>query len=120
MGVNKKNIAQASKFFFDEFVTHNHIYKTVGFFRRTPGGYLLMLNIMHHYFLDKDLHIEELLETVPNNIVSRLSLISYIDDATQEGILLKANSKSDKRKKTIKPTDKFIKEYLEWMTKLKT
>jgi hypothetical protein len=43
-------------------------YKTISHFRRTPGGYLIMLKIFENYFNDKDVHVEELIRYIPVSI----------------------------------------------------
>ena len=113
-----KVIADRSEQYFREFLTNNNKFKQLAFFRRTPGGALMMFKIMHCYFLNKDLHVEELVEQIPTSIVSRPSVFSYIDSAVEYGILVKSEGRDDKRTKTIKPSDLLIKEYKQWMLEL--
>ena len=49
-----KVIADRSEQYFREFLTNNNKFKQLAFFRRTPGGALMMFKIMHCYFLNKD------------------------------------------------------------------
>ena len=75
-----------------------------------------MFKIMRSYFLNQDLHVEELIRQVPISIASRLSLFTLIDNAVKKGILIKEGSTSgDKRKKSIIPSDVFVKEYKDWL-----
>jgi len=114
--LDKESLSNISSYLFDEFLKHTDKYKTVSYFRRSPGGSLLMFKIMHNYFLNKDLHVEELIRKVPTSIVSRLSLFTLIDNAVKKGILIKEGSSGgDKRKKSIIPSDIFIKEYKDWL-----
>ena len=116
MALDKDSIANISSFLFDEFLRNLDKYKSVSYFRRSPGGSLLMFKIMHSYFLNKDLHVEELIRKVPISIASRLSLFTLIDNAVKKGILVKENSAGgDKRKKSITPSDVFVKEYKDWL-----
>lgn len=116
MALDKETLSNISSFLFDEFLKHTDKYKTVSYFRRSPGGSLLMFKIMHSYFLNKDLHVEELIRKVPISIASRLSLFTLIDNAVKKGILVKENSAGgDKRKKSITPSDVFVKEYKDWL-----
>ena len=116
MPLDKESLSNISSYLFDEFLKHTDKYKTVSYFRRSPGGSLLMFKIMHNYFLNKDLHVEELIRKVPTSIVSRLSLFTLIDNAVKKGILIKEGSSGgDKRKKSIIPSDIFIKEYKDWL-----
>jgi len=114
--LDKDSLSNISSYLFDEFLKHSDKYKTVSYFRRSPGGSLLMFKIMHSYFLNKDLHVEELIRKVPISISSRLSLFTLIDNAVKKGILKKeSSSSSDKRKKNIIPSDVFVREYKEWL-----
>ena len=116
MPLDKNSLSNISSYLFDEFLKHSDKYKTVSFFRRSPGGSLLMFKIMHSYFLNKDIHVEELIRKVPTSIVSRLSLFTLIDSAVKKGILVKKSSAGgDKRKKSITPSDVFVKEYKDWL-----
>jgi len=114
--LDKESLSNISSYLFDEFLKHTDKYKTVSYFRRSPGGSLLMFKIMHSYFLNQDLHVEELIRKVPISIASRLSLFTLIDNAVKKGILIKEGSGGgDKRKKSIIPSDIFIKEYKDWL-----
>jgi hypothetical protein len=114
--LDKESLSNISSYLFDEFLKHTDKYKTVSYFRRSPGGSLLMFKIMHNYFLNKDLHVEELIRKVPISISSRLSLFTLIDNAVKKGILKKEGSSgSDKRKKSITPSDLFVREYKDWL-----
>jgi hypothetical protein len=110
------SLSNISSYLFDEFLKHSDKYKTVSYFRRSPGGSLLMFKIMHNYFLNKELHVEELIRKVPISISSRLSSFTLIDNAVKKGILKKESSSStDKRTKSITPSDVFVREYKEWL-----
>ncbi len=116
MPLDKESLSNISSYLFDEFLKHTDKYKTVSYFRRSPGGSLLMFKIMHSYFLNQDLHVEELIRKVPISIASRLSLFTLIDNAVKKGILIKEGSGGgDKRKKSIIPSDIFLKEYKDWL-----
>ena len=116
MPLDKESLSNISSYLFDEFLKHTDKYKTVSYFRRSPGGSLLMFKIMHSYFLNQDLHVEELIRKVPISIASRLSLFTLIDNAVKKGILIKEGSDGgDKRKKSIIPSDIFLKEYKDWL-----
>lgn len=116
MKLDQDSLSNISSYLFDEFLKHSDKYKTVSYFRRSPGGSLLMFKIMHSYFLNKDLHVEELIRKVPVSISSRLSLFTLIDNAVKKGILKKESSSStDKRTKSITPSDLFVREYKEWL-----
>ena len=116
MALDKDSIANISSYLFDEFLKNTDKYKTVSYFRRSPGGSLLMFKIMNHYFLNQDLHVEELIRKVPISIASRLSLFTLIDNAVKKSFLIKESSRGgDKRMKSIIPSDNFVKEYRDWL-----
>jgi hypothetical protein len=116
LAIDKNSLSSISSYLFDEFLKHSDKYKTVSYFRRSPGGSLLMFKIMCSYFLNQNLHVEELIRQVPISIVSRLSLFTLIDNAVKKGILIKEGSMGgDKRKKSIIPSDIFVKEYKDWL-----
>ncbi len=50
---SKEALAKQCSYLFNEFLTNNKKYKTLAHFRRTPGGYLIMLKIFENYFNDK-------------------------------------------------------------------
>ena len=98
-----KVIADRSEQYFREFLTNNNKFKQLAFFRRTPGGALMMFKIMHCYFLNKDLHVEELVEQIPTSIVSRPSVFSYIDSAVEYGILVRAKGRTIRELRQLNP-----------------
>jgi len=111
--LDKNSITNISTYLFDEFIKNSEKYKNVQYFRRSPGGKLLMFKIMQKYFLNERLCVEELMTT---HIASRLSLFSMIDTAVKKGIIEKKSlNPSDKRKKHILPMDSFVKEYKDWL-----
>lgn len=113
---NKEFFLKQSEYLFSEYINNNEKYKILAYFRRTPAAWLIMLKIMESYYADLDIHVEELIKQIPNKISSRLSIFSLIDDATKKGFIIKNESYGDKRKKTIKPSEKFIQEYNKWLS----
>ena len=116
---SKEALAKQCSYLFNEFLTNNKKYKTLAHFRRTPGGYLIMLKIFENYFNDKDIHVEELIRYVPISINSRLSLFSLIDSAVKENVLIKTGDTEDHRKKLVTPSEIFIKEFKDWINDFK-
>jgi hypothetical protein len=75
-----------------------------------------MLKMMEsHYEGVNDLNIEKLIDVIPRYLTSRVSLFNLINEAEDAGILIKTKSRTDTRKKTILPSDKFIEEYEKWL-----
>ena len=111
----KEALANQCSYLFNEYITSIKKYKTLAHFRRTPGGWLIMLKIFQNYYNDKDIHVEELIRHVPTIISSRLSLFSLIDIAVKKNILIKTGDKVDLRKKLVTPSEIFIKEFRDWL-----
>jgi DNA-binding MarR family transcriptional regulator len=118
--IDKEFFLKQSEFLFTEFINNNEKYQTLAYFRRSPEAWLIMLKIMENYYADTDIHVEELINKIPNHIASRLSIFSLIDDADKKGFIIKVESNGDKRKKTIQPSEKFISEYNEWLSNFVT
>jgi len=112
---SKEALAKQCNYLFNEFLTNNKKYKTLAHFRRTPGGWLIMLKIFENYFNDNDIHVEELIRHVPISINSRLSLFSLIDIAVKRNILIKTADTTDHRKKLVTPSEIFVKEFRDWL-----
>ena len=112
---SKEALTKQCSYLFNEFLTNNKKYKTLAHFRRTPGGYLIMLKIFENYFNDKAIHVEELIRYVPISISSRLSLFSLIDIAVKRNVLIKTGDTNDHRKKLVTPSEIFIKEFRDWL-----
>ena len=111
----KEALAKQCNYFFNEYITSTKKYKTLAHFRRTPGGWLIMLKIFQNYYNDKDIHVEELIRYVPISVTSRLSLFTLIDTAVKRNILIKTGDVEDHRKKLVTPSEIFIKEFREWL-----
>ena len=112
---SKEALAKKCSYLFNEFLTNNKKYNTLAHFRRTPGGYLVMLKIFENYFKDKDIHVEELIRHVPISISSRLSLFSLIDFAVKRNVLIKTGDTNDHRKKLVTPSEILTKEFKDWL-----
>jgi transcriptional regulator CtsR len=112
---SKEALAKHCNYLFNEFLTNNKKYKALAHFRRTPGGYLIMLKIFQYYFNDKAVHVEELIRYVPISISSRLSLFSLVDIAVKRNFLIKTGDTDDHRKKLVTPSEIFIKEFRDWL-----
>jgi len=119
MKSKKVLIAQCS-YLYNEFLNNNKKYKTVKYFRTSPVKHLIMLKIFEYYYQDEDLFVEKLIEYIPTSFASRANLFAFIDNAVKENILVKTESLKDHRKKTIKPSESFEKEFAEWIMSLKS
>jgi hypothetical protein len=115
---SKEALAKQSNYLFNEFLINNKKHKSLAHFRRSPGGYLVMLKIFENYFSDRNIHVEELIRLIPTTTTSRLSLFSLIDTAVKKNFLIKTGDNEDHRKKLVTPSEIFIKEFREWLNDL--
>ena len=84
------------------------------FFRKTPSHYHMMLVVMTAYYKQQNLTVEELKTKLFKT--SRPKSSSMINEACKEGFFYLVKESRDKRRKYIKPTKRFIKEYDTYLT----
>ena len=84
------------------------------FFRKTPSHYHMMLIVMTVYYKQQNLTVEDLKTKLFKT--SRPKSSSMINEACKERFFYLVKESSDKRRKYIKPTKKFIKEYDNYLT----
>ena len=86
------------------------------FFRKTPSHYHMMLVVMTAYFKQQNLTVEDLKTKLFKTSRPKSSLI--INEACKEGFFYLEKESLDRRRKYIKPTKKFIKEYDSYLNTL--
>ena len=86
------------------------------FFRKTPSHYHMMLVVMSAYYQQQNLTVVELKKKLFKT--SRPKSSSMINEACKEGFFYLVKESRDKRRKYIKPTKRFIKEYDFYLTTL--
>ena len=87
------------------------------FFRKSPSHYHMMLLVMSAYKLDKKISVEELKTQLFRTSRPKSALI--INEACEKGFFFLERTSIDQRKKNIKPTESFVKEFDEYLTTLK-
>ena len=87
------------------------------FFRKSPSHYHMMLLVMHAYKYKENLTVEELKTKLFKTSRPKSALI--INEACENNFFFLEKTSTDQRKKNIKPTDSFVKEFNEYMQKLK-
>ena len=87
------------------------------FFRKSPSHYHMMLLVMSAYKTDKKISVEELKTQLFKTSRPKSALI--INEACEKGFFLLEKTSIDQRKKNIKPTESFVKEFDEYLTTLK-
>ena len=87
------------------------------FFRKSPSHYHMMLLVMSAYKLEKKISVEELKTRLFKTSRPKSALI--INEACEKGFFVLEKTSIDQRKKNIKPTESFVKEFDEYLTTLK-
>ena len=87
------------------------------FFRKSPSHYHMMLLVMTAYFNKKNLSVEELKTKLFKTSRPKSALI--INEACEKGFFVLERTSTDQRKKNIKPTDKYVKEFNDYLIALK-
>ncbi len=87
------------------------------FFRKSPSHYHMMLLIMAHYKLNKDISVEELKTKLFKTSRPKSALI--INEACEKGFFILEKTSKDQRKKSIKPTLSFVREFEDYLIRLR-
>ena len=87
------------------------------FFRKSPSHYHMMLLVMHAYKYRENLTVEELKTKLFKT--SRPKSALMINEACEKGFFFLEKTSGDQRKKHIKPSDSFIKEFNQYLATLK-
>jgi hypothetical protein len=114
--LDKNFLSSKTSYLINFYLDKSKTYPLVFLFKRNLGSWILMLKMMESYYGGKgELNIEKLIDIIPRNLTSRVSLFNLINEAEEAGILIKTQSKIDTRKKTILPSEKFIEQYEKWL-----
>ena len=87
------------------------------FFRKSPSHYHMMLLVMSAYKHEQNISVEELKTLLFKTSRPKSALI--INEACEKGFFFLEKTSIDQRKKNIKPTSSFVKEFDEYLTTLK-
>ena len=87
------------------------------FFRKSPSHYHMMLLVMSAYKHDQNISVEELKTKLFKTSRPKSALI--INEACEKGFFLLERTSRDQRKKNIKPTDQYVKEFNDYLIALK-
>jgi len=87
------------------------------FFRKSPSHYQMMLIVMAAYKEMRNISVEELKTQLFKTSRPKSALI--INEACEKGFFVLERTSTDQRKKNIKPTESFEKEFNEYLTTLK-
>ena len=87
------------------------------FFRKSPSHYHMMLLIMAYHKQNLPITVEELKTKLFKTSRPKSALI--INEACEKGFFYLEKTSDDQRKKYIKPTGSFVKEFEDYLKKLK-
>ena len=87
------------------------------FFRKSPSHYHMMLIVMSTFKSNKTISVEELKTQLFKTSRPKSALI--INEACEKGFFFLEKTSTDQRKKNIKPTESFAKEFDEYLNTLK-
>ena len=87
------------------------------FFRKSPSHYHMMLLVMSTYKHEQNISVEELKTKLFKTSRPKSALI--INEACEKGFFHLEKTSRDQRKKNIKPTDQYIKEFNDYLVALK-
>ena len=87
------------------------------FFRKSPSHYHMMLLVMSAYKLEKKISVEELKTQLFKTSRPKSALI--ISEACEKGFFFLEKTSTDQRKKYIKPSESFVKEFDNYIITLK-
>ena len=87
------------------------------FFRKSPSHYHMMLLVMAAYKQDQKISVEELKTQLFKTSRPKSALI--INEACEKGFFFLEKTSTDQRKKNIKPSVSFVKEFDDYIITLK-
>ena len=86
------------------------------FFRKSPSHYHMMLLVMSAYKNNENISVEELKTLLFKTSRPKSALI--INEACEKGFFYLEKTATDQRKKNIKPSSPFVKEFNEYLVAL--
>ena len=102
--------------FWEDQMKHSHRSSNY-FFRKSPSHYHMMLLVMAAYKQNQYISVEELKTQLFKTSRPKSALI--INEACEKGFFFLEKTSIDQRRKHIKPTESFVKEFDDYITTLK-
>ena len=94
---------------------YNHSFRQISYFQNDITKFKILLAVVRNYNEDKLQTIEELVDELPKSISSRAHKLNCLTDATKKNYLIKKTSKSDQRKKYLKPSQELLDEFNQFL-----
>ena len=88
------------------------------FFRKSPSHYHMMLLVMSAHKHQKNISVEELKTRLFKT--SRPKSAMIINEACEKGFFFLEKNSQDSRKKNIKPSESFLKEFEDYLVALRS
>ena len=93
----------------------NHNFKIISYFQSDITKFRVFLLVIKNYQENINQTIEELIDELPKKISSRAHKLNCITDATRKNYLIKETSRSDQRKKYLKPSQELLDEFNQFL-----
>ena len=90
---------------------YNHSFKQISYFQNEITKFKIFLLVIKNHQQNINQTIEELVDELPKTISSRAHKLNCITEATQNNYFIKETSKSDQRKKYLKPSQELLDEF---------
>jgi len=94
---------------------YNHSFKQISYFQNDITKFKIFLLVIKNHQQNISQAIEELVDELPKSISSRAHKLNCITEATKKNYLIKETSKSDQRKKYLKPSQELLDELNEFL-----
>jgi len=94
---------------------YNHSFKKISYFQNDITKFKIFLLVIKNHQQNISQAIEELVDELPKSISSRAHKLNCITEATKKNYLIKETSKSDQRKKYLKPSQELLDELNEFL-----
>ena len=94
---------------------YNHSFMIISYFQNDITKFKIFLLVIKNHQQNMNKTIEELVDELPKNISSRAHKLNCITDATKKNYLIKETSKSDQRKKYLKPSQELLDEFNQFL-----
>ena len=94
---------------------YNHSLNKISYFQNDITKFKIFLLVIKNNQLNINQTIEELIDELPKTISSRAHKLNCITDATKKNYLVKETSKSDQRKKYLKPSQELLDEFNQFL-----
>ena len=94
---------------------YNHNFKKILYFQNDITKFKIFLLVIKNYLQNINQTIEELVDELPKTISSRAHKLNCITEATNQNYFIKEISKSDQRKKYLKPSQELLDELNEFL-----